>query len=277
MVYTIRTDSDRLLSRVIILIIVIVIVVIVVYLLIKYVIIPAAQPGAFQKVTCTAAPAIPTGLSAVVNLNTARVSWNAVSDTDNYILYMGDITGFTIPIAERTITVYGNSIAVLNLLPKTYYFKVVSSNSCGTSALSTEISITVTTWPTNFKICKTDAQTICLLAQSNGSFARVSKACPNTQCSFKYPNTINISNLDGSLCIDEDNPGGIVIEQPLLVETCTGPTAWNINLTTGRISSADGLCLGADDIAESIAYNTTCSNISNPNDARYIWTIQPIT
>ncbi len=277
MVYTIKTDQDRLLFRVVVILVVIIVVVVLLYLLWKYVIVPAAQPSAFQKVTCTTAPAIPTGMSIVISSNTGYVTWNAVSNTDNYILYVGHSAGFSTALAERTITVYGSSIAVLNLIPKTYYFKVLASNSCGNSKLSTETSATVTTWPAKFKICKGDTPTICLLEQSNGAQVRAVQTCPNQQCLFQYASLSNISNLDGSLCLFEDNPGGSVIEQPVTSQTCTAPTVWNINLNTGRISSADGLCLGANSIAESIAYNTTCSDISNADDIRYIWTIQPVT
>lgn len=277
MVYTIKdAGAGNLFLQIITIIVVLVIIIIVVFLFYKLIVIPISTPYAFQKVTCTTTPAIPSGIKATTTSNRVYVSWTGVSNVDSYTLYMGTKAGFGIAIAERAITTYGPSIVVINLLPKTYYFKVLAVNSCGSSALSTETSITVGSWPALFKMCKSDIPTICLLAQSNGAQARVVSTCPNQQCVFSYLNQQNLANADDSLCILENNPGGVVIEQPITSKTCTGATDWTINLSTGFISTADGLCLGADSIPESLAYNTTCSVISNPNDTRYVWTIQPI-
>ena len=279
MAYLISQQGSNSGSRFILYIVVITIIVIGVVLLWIYIIQPYINGTLFPSstVACTVAPATPTSLVATASGNTARVSWNPTSNTDNYILYLGQNPNFTTATATRTIKVIGTSIAVQNLLPTTYYLFVVSSNSCGASTKSGTIPVIITTFPSQFQLCKKDNPLLCLLMQSNGAEARLSQSCPTNECVLKYPNLQNISNSDGSLCLFENNPGGIVIEQPLLSKTCTAPTVWNYDQATEKVFTPDGLCLGADDSPESTVYNTTCSQLSNTEDPRYVWVIQPIT
>lgn len=278
MVYLVNANEQTFGTRFIFYLILIIVVVIVVILLWIYVIQPYVTGKLFtpSNVACNAAPATPTGLAVVADNNTAKVSWNPTADTDNYILYVGTVHGFTTATAVRTITVIGNSVAVLNLLPITYYFFVVAVNSCGTSNNSPQISLTITVFPQHFKLCKQDNQLICLLMQSNGAEARVSQACPTNECTLTYLDSQFLANSDQSLCLFENNPGGNVVENLILTKTCTSPTNWNFDSTTGRVTTNDGMCLGADDFAESTAYNTTCSNIGSITDTRYTWVVQPI-
>lgn len=281
MVVLVKGDENNVISKTLLYIVAIVVIVVLIYLAWIYLIQPAINGTLFNsgKVTCTTAPLSPGGLSGTISGNIAKVSWNVAQNTDSYVLYMGTTSGFTKPLAVRKIPVKGTSVAVENLLPLTYYFKIASLNSCGESELSLQIQLVVSTWPSKMKICKKDNPLVCLLMQSENGPARVSINCPNTQCVFDYANQDKIANTTGSLCLMDNDPGGLVIESQVTSQDCVGATDWTIDLATGRIDNRGGigaLCLGADSIAESTAYNTECAAIFNPNDARYEWVIQPV-
>jgi len=281
MVVVIRTDDNsRALRQTILYIVVIVAVIIVIYLLWKYLIIPISKGTLFPlaKVSCTITPNTPTGLSAsVAPNNRAIVLWTATANTDNYILYMGRAAGFSTSGAERAIKVIGNSVAVLNLLPVTYYFKVAAQNSCGTSGVSSEINITLTDFPASFKLCKMVDPNLCMIFQGENQLAGITSACSTGPCQFTHPGMTAIHSLTGNLCLFENVLGLTTVEEPVSSSQCVSPTAWNINLTTGRVTTTNNLCLGADSVESSIAYNTNCASIINPDDDRYSWTIQPTT
>lgn len=278
MVVLVKGDEDKIISKTILYLVVLVVIVLLIYLAWLYVIRPAFDGTLFgqSQAACTTAPASPGGLTGSVSGNIAKLNWNIATNADSYILYVGNSSNFTKPQAVRKIAVKGTSIAVENLLPLTYYFRIVAVNSCGESALSVQVELIVSTWPSKLKICKKDNPLICLLMQTEGAPARMSTDCPNTQCVFDYANLDKIANTNGTLCLQDNDPGGTVIEAPLYSETCVGSNDWTINLSTGRIDNRAGLCLGADSIPESDVYNTTCSSISNPGDSRYAWVIQPV-
>ena len=278
MAITIKTYDDNYAQRVMLIIIIIVIIIVVVYA--SWVLYSQASKGLlFEKglAECTTAPGIPINVSVYAIKNRAIVEWDSVSNTDTYILYVGTGAGFPLPLAQRTITVTGNSIAVLNLLPITYYFKVKAVNSCGSSDVSSEVSVGITDYPEKFKVCKKDEPNFCLLMQTDGAFARISQQCPNNQCDMSYLNLRSIANFEETLCLWDDNPTSVLVEEPLISRPCSGSTKWNVNLDTGRITTDDGGCMGADNIEGTNTYRTKCSLISNPEDARYSWVVQPVT
>lgn len=277
MAFVIKKDDKETLLKAVLIIIILVIIVIAVYLLWKLVILPISKGNLVppSKVSCVANPDTPTNFTGFADADRAILQWDGVSNTDNYTVYMAQTPLVSPTNAERTITVYGNSVAVLNLLPVTYYFIVVANNSCGVSSPSAKISVTITTVASSFKICKKDDPLICLLMQSDGAPALMSQDCPSGECNMSYPAYEFIKTVNDNLCLFE-NPNGILnVEQPVTSKTCTNPTKWSIDLSTGRIISQDNLCLGAHNTVGSPAFNTNCTVISNPEDARYAWVIQP--
>lgn len=273
---TVRKEGETDVPRIIFYIIVIVIVIILAYLIWRFVIVRylGGQLLVPSKVSCTAAPSVPTGPTGYIKDNRAYLTWPAVADTDNYILYVGRTASFPIVLAERTISVTGNSTAVVNLIPGTYYFKLSASNSCGTSGVSSELALNVTTWPSKFRMCKKDNPTICLSLTDAGSPGFMSQTCPNGICELNYVGEENLKRDGVNLCLFEDNSDVIIIEDPTITNPCTLPTKWNIDLGSGRVTTDDGLCLGADSVNGSSSYNTECAVIFNPADIRYAWTFQ---
>ena len=188
---------------------------------------------------------------------------------------MGRTPNFSISLAERTITVVGNSIAVLNLLPVTYYFRIASHNSCGTSLPSDPINLTITGIPASFKLCKLTDPTLCMFFQDN--LAGLTSTCSSGPCEYTYLNGTAIKTLNDNVCLFENPLGLTTVEEPVSTNACSNPTVWNFNLTTNRITTGDNLCLGADNFEGGTAFNTNCAVISNPDDDRYSWVIQPTT
>jgi len=271
-------------TRLIIYLITVAIIVLVAYIVYWYVIRPIIDgrllPG--SNVPCTTISPAVTDLTGNSSGNRVYLKWSPTVRTDSYVVYMGITSSFNTALAERVIPVKGDSVAVLNLLPVTYYFKVESINSCGKSSLSNEISVLVTQYPHRYKICKTNVPTLCLLMQNEGAINRLSAQCPNTQCEFSRPTSQQIRAADDSICLAENdflNSGGATVQTFTYCRQCSDPTAvkWNYDIVSRRIISEDGLALGADSIANSLVYNTTNTSISNANDGRYAWTIQPIT
>lgn len=276
MVLLIRKESDNLFPRVILATVIIIVIIIILYLLWRYVAIPISE-GKFLgiRVVCTAPPPAPTNFGGRVIAGTSiRLGWDKTPVTDSYIVYMGTSANFSIPSADRMVPTTANTATLTSITPGKHYFKIIAINTCGQSEFSTEIQITTTQWPSSFKICKADNPTLCLLMQSDGAYARLSSDCPNKQCQISYPENSFIRAADRNLCLfsNKDSPVAL-IELPLQSKVCANSTNWIIDTNQNRVRSSDGMCLGANSQQSAIAYNTTCSLISNPNDVRYQWTI----
>lgn len=282
MVLLIRKDSDNLLFKVVLSIIIILIIIVILYLLWRFVAIPISEGRLLGiRIACTVAPLAPTNLRAVVTNDTQiNVQWDRSLKTDSYVLYLGSSSNFSTVVAERSIPTTVNQVNLLNVTPGPHYLKVVAINSCGQSPLSSEIVITTTVWPSQFKLCKADDPTLCLLMQSDGAYARLSKACPNSQCSIQYSEGVLMKSSGRNLCLQADSDIGgtsnsplALIELPTIVRTCPGSSSWTIYPINGRIRSRDGLCLGANSQDSAILFNTECRLISNDRDTRYNWTV----
>ena len=276
MVLLIRKESDNLFFKVILAILIIMVIVVILYLLWRYVAIPIAD-GKFLgiRVACSQSPAAPLNLGGqIINGSSIKLQWNKTPRTDSYTLYMGKTVNFSTFIADRTISTIDTTVTLTQLTPGRHYFKVIAINTCGESVLSTEIQIVTTEWPTNFKICKADDPTLCLLMQSDGAYARLSSDCPNNQCSVEYASNTFIRSAGRNLCLfsNRDSPTAL-IELPVQSKLCATSTSWIADPVTTRIINRDGLCLGANSQQSAIVYNTQCSLISNSADARYQWTI----
>lgn len=281
MAVVIRAEEDgQSFRKLIIYIIVITAIVIIIYLFWRYILLPFSRGTLFPpaKVSCTETPSSPSNLSgAAAARNRAIIQWTATANTDDYTLYVGRAPGFATGGAERTIKVIGASVAVLNLLPVTYYFKVAANNSCGTSAVSNEISVTITEFPATFKLCKLTDPTLCLIFQGNDLPAGITATCSTGPCEFTHPGMTSIRSLNDNLCLFSNPLGLVNAEEPVESEVCNNPTTWNINFANNRVTTFDNLCLGANNIEASVAYNTNCTVISNPDDERYSWVLQPTT
>jgi hypothetical protein len=277
MVLLIRKEPDNLLFKVVLSIIVILIIIVILYLLWRFVAVPISEGRLLGiRVACTTAPAAPTNLRATVTNDTQiTVQWDRSLQTDSYVLYLGSSSNFSTVAAERSIPTAANQLNLLNVTPGPHYLKVVAINSCGQSAVSSEILITTTAWPTRFKLCKSDSPDLCLLMQTDGAFARLSKACPNNQCSIHYDAQVLIKNADRNLCLQSaSNSSPPLIEVPVSVKTCdTSTNSWTIDPLQGRIRSREGLCLGANSQDSAILFNTSCNLISNDRDTRYNWVV----
>ncbi|MBA3757208.1 MAG: fibronectin type III domain-containing protein [Nitrosomonas sp.] len=246
------------------------------FLLWRFIALPISQ-GKFLgiRVACSNDPIAPTNLGGrIVNGTSITVQWTKTPQTDSYILYLGRTANFSTTSSDREISTETNTVTVNNLVPGRYYFKVVAVNTCGQSGFSTEILVTVTEWPTTFKICKADDPTLCLLMQSDGAYARLSKECPNNQCNVEYAGNNFIRSSGRNLCLFSSRDSTTaLIELPVTSKVCANSSIWSIDLDTNRIISSDGLCLGANSQNSGILYNTRCSLISNPQDPRYRWVV----
>lgn len=276
MVLLIRKESGNLFFKVILTVVIIIVIVVILYLLWRYIAIPIAE-GKFLgiRVACDKAPVAPSNLGGrIINGSEIRFQWDKTPQTDNYILYMGKRPNFSTAVAERTIPTTDTTVTLTGIIPGRHYFKIIARNSCGESPLSPEIQITTIEWPPRFKICKVDDPTLCLLMQSNGAYARLSSDCPNNQCSVEYAAKTFIRSAGRNLCLfsNRDSPKAL-IELPVQSKTCVNSTTWTPDPVNNRIISSDGMCLGANSQNSAILFNTQCSLLSNPNDARYQWTI----
>jgi hypothetical protein len=279
MVVVIPKNDSGTTGRTILVIMVIIVIAIVIFL-IWYFIIRLALNGTLfprRNVECTTSPNTPSNLSATVQGNRVYLTWNSVETVDSYIVYMGDSALFFDYEAIRTIESLENSVAVLNVIPGTFYFKVLARNTCGDSTLSSEVSVGITTWPSKFKLCKKNDLNICLILEQPDTYAVMSETCPGTLCELSYPDQITIKRENSDICLDQNNPGGFIAEAPVGTNDCSTPIQWNFNLNTGRIFSGDNLCLGAESEPGTIAYNTDCALIFNPDDGRYAWDLQALT
>ena len=267
-------------SRVILYIIVIVIIVAIIWAIWQFVYKPwrAGTLTTPPNVRCSVAPAVPLGLTVTNQSNNrAYIKWQESANTDTYNIYVGDYSNFALSDAERVINTRGNSFIVLNLVPKTYYFKINAVNSCGTSGLSGETPLVVTSWPSIFKLCKSDKPNVCITMQAEGGGAQMSEECNNNNCIITYDGLQKIKRENANLCVTQNDQIGVDFESPVETVDCGTASNWNIDLNTGRITSGSGLCFGADSIIGTDAYNTTCSAIFNPADARYQWDVIAMT
>src|SRR5579885_63005 len=268
---TIKTETSNAGLKAITIILVVIAIIVILLALWLYFIIPFLQRKSSTptNAACTTAPPIPTNISGTASGNTVIITWSATTSTDSYNVYVSRVPVFDKGTAERTIPSTTNNLTVTNLIPVTYYFTVTSVNTCGESAFSTEIQVTITTWPTRIRICKQDDPTICLTNHevTNGN-PTVTLSCNNNNCTLDYPNQQHITkNPNDTFCLNTNFVSNPTIENAVLSEPCSNSSQqnWTIDLSTGRISSpSQNLCLGADDSAESFAYNTTCSVIANP-------------
>ena len=144
--------SPVLLAVVIVVIIIAVILVIMVLLSRESTFRPSSTQTAEE---CLNPPGIPTNLS-VSNPQGDLVilTWDAVSQADTYIVYIGDDPNFNLDdkIASRTTRFSSASFANLNL-GVIYYFKVRAVNFCGESDLSAETFFSLPfVFPNRFEI-----------------------------------------------------------------------------------------------------------------------------
>ncbi len=91
-----------------------------------------------------APPATPTGLSGIAGNASAILSWNASSGATSYNIYRSTTSGGegTTPVGTSTTNSFTNT-GLTN--GTTYYFTVAAVNSAGTSAQSSEVTLTPTT------------------------------------------------------------------------------------------------------------------------------------
>lgn len=276
MVLLIRKESDNLFFKVILAMLIIIVIIIILYLLWRYVSIPISE-GKFLgiRVTCSKSPETPKNLGGhIINGSSIKIQWDKTPQTDSYILHMGNKANFSTTAAERTVSLNKNFVTLTNLTPGQHYFKIIAVNICGQSQISSEIKITTTEWPSSFKICKIDDPTLCLLMQSDGAYARLSKDCPNNQCSVEYAGKTFIRTVNRNLCLFSNrNSDTGTIEFPVESKFCADSTTWITDPSNNRVISSDGLCLGANTQDSAIVYNTQCNLISNSSDPRYQWTI----
>lgn len=267
-------------SRIVLWVVVIIALIVIVWAIWKYIYRPYREGtlGNSNTVKCTAKPDSPTGLTAKIQTNNrAYVSWTATANTDSYRLYVGNTAGFATIDAERAIDAKSDNIIVLNLSPKTYYFKVVAINTCGTSNNSSEVSITITQWPDIFKLCKRDSPEICINFEGDGDPVRMSNQCTNNECQLTYADLQKFKRYNTDLCLASEDIIGPDVETPLTSKSCASAGTWNMNISTGRISNGAGLCFGGNSVPDTAAYNTDCAIISNPDDARYAWEVVALT
>jgi hypothetical protein len=282
MVVVIKTENPNAFTTILLIVTVVIAIILVLLVLWIYLFYPwikSLESSSSNQVKCTVAPNTPIGLTGAPSSNTIVASWTATSNTDSYNVYLSNVQNFNKGTAQRIVPSTTNNVTIVNLVPITYYIAVTAVNSCGESALSTPVTVIVTTWPLRIKLCKQDDPVLCLsIPDVIGQYATVSQTCSNNSCTIDYINQQKLAlNPADSFCVQTNFIAIPNIEQPVPSESCTSTTTqnWNINLLTGQVSNVQGLCLGADDNAETYAFNTDC-NLLNPTDTRYLWTVQAI-
>lgn len=216
-------DSPFLIALIIILLIVMIIVILMVYLSRQTKITPTSTSVA---ASCTVAPPVPTGLAVTNPQGDLMVlSWNTMAGATEYTAYIGNTPGFTTGQALNSVTTRFTSASFANLtLGVTYYFMVDSSNTCGISALSPQISYNlVYTFPTRFVIAN-QLDTIVEVCDAHDSIyvpsdeCSVSKFCTmlDSWCNFSVSdNTIRQTDRPG-YCLTRDG-GNLVGFHPCVV------------------------------------------------------------
>lgn len=238
--------------------------------------------GKRENVYCENAPPKPINLRSRVNDNRAYLAWNPTSFTDSYEIYLSDEADFQPRNALRTLTSFEPRTLILNLAPGGYYVKVAAVNSCGTSLPSTENSFEVVKFPELFRLCKKDTPSLCMsfVKATNDVFLLNVEGLANPQDYYTEFTLVNgqIQSEDGAFCLNDNfDPLGVV-EAPVSTETCPlNSNNWTIDISTGEVFSENLLLLGADSSNGSQVYNTTDVAILFPNDARYLWEVQPRT
>lgn len=284
MVVIIKKDNDKNLNlKIITMFIVLIIIAIVLLLLWIYVFNPLIKSINGQDssggVKCLTPPGIPIGLQTTISENILIVYWNSNKITDSYKLYLSNVDGFNLGGANKIIETKNTKTTITNLLPGTYFLRLTAINSCGESNPTAQVSTNIILWPEKIKICNAEFSNLCLIVPNIASQnARVSLLCPNNQCELTYFNENSISlSPGGTFCLEESPGGGNPLEEIVQVQNCTGGSEqeWSIDLSTGYISSASNFCLGADQVPESLVYNTSCNSI-NPTDNKYKWEVYPI-
>lgn len=105
--------------------------------------------------SCTSPPITPIGVT-VTNTqgDLLAVTWDLLANTDSYTVYLGISPGFSTSNAITTNRTTNASTSFGNLsVGVTYYVKLSATNSCGTSLLSSEVSVYVPyNFPTAFTI-----------------------------------------------------------------------------------------------------------------------------
>jgi hypothetical protein len=101
----------------------------------------AATVANFRQQVTVTVPSAPTNLRSQASASNATIAWDAVSSATGYAIQVGSASGVynllpNLPIGNTT-TVSGS------VGPGTYYWRVLASNSAGTSAPSAEAQITV--------------------------------------------------------------------------------------------------------------------------------------
>lgn len=278
MTVVLKNENTNTVTTVLLIVTIVIAIILVLLVLWIYLIYPwirDLQNSSSNQVKCTAAPNTPIGLTGSPSSNTIVASWTATGNTDSYNVYLSTVQNFNKGTALRTIPSSKNSVTIINLIPITYYISVSAVNSCGESALSPPVTVIVMTWPLRIKLCKQDNPLLCLsVPDVIGQFATVSQTCNNNSCNIDYINQQKLAlNPGNAFCVESNFITNPNIENPVPSEACSTSTNqnWTINLTSGQVTNVQGLCLGADNSAESYAYNTDC-NIISPSDSRYLWT-----
>ena len=85
-------------------------------------------------------PSPPTGLTFTASANLVTISWNASAGASEYFLQAGTAPGLS-NLFNGTV---GNATAISGTVGAgTYYVRLMAANSCGTSAPSSELVLTV--------------------------------------------------------------------------------------------------------------------------------------
>ena len=133
----------------------------------------SAFSSSVNATTSPAIPATPTGLAAAATSSTAiNISWDAMAGASSYSLERSPDDATWAVIASPSTTSYSNT----GLTPSTtYYYRVASTNSAGTSAYSTSVnaatSPTTPSTPTGLAAAATSSTTISVSWNSSAGAA----------------------------------------------------------------------------------------------------------
>jgi len=130
--YPSRTNTTVALTIILVTIVVVIFIVIIVLLLRR----------STTSSICTAAPSPPTTVTSVyVSPTQFNVTWAPVQNAKTYTVYIGTTNGFSPGQAILTKTSTAPPAAITNLTTNTtYYILIVSTNTCGTSVPSEQLT-----------------------------------------------------------------------------------------------------------------------------------------